>query len=700
MFQSGQIVGGDYEILDLLGSGGMGFVFRARQKSLDRIVCLKVPREEIRADEAAMARFEREAKTIARINHPNIVSIFVVHLPKNPAETPFIVMEFIEGRELEDYIFANRGRLNVGDLLDLAKQICAGLHAAHETQIVHRDIKPANIMIATATGTVKIMDFGIARVSSLADTATSTMVVGTPAFMSPEQVRGEKPTPQSDIYALGAVLYVLFAQRPLFEGTATTVAIKQLTEMPQPPRDFNEAIPPELDRLIMKCLQKDPSKRPASAKELADELETILRPLANRPLRLLIPETTDATNALATAAQGLTWYDPSSKKRAAWMLALAAAVSILLFAGFFYQMVWAEIAPMRRAAAALARAREREDEAPPLLRAAAGDLRATLAHPLPAWLAFADRDPQAAEALSHVKGMVEKADPWRRLTDSWRDWRREMETVEPRRRRSAEEVFGPAIQIRDRWKALAPGDSELAAYEQNLSRLQALAASMLRLEEEARNGEPDQATRQLAALEPFLPEGSALSKSTRAAIAARREALRPAEPPPTPATRRGETDTGSAAVMPPEPTPILLTPTPAPTPSPLPSPSPSPTPSLDREVANTFVARLDKAILEGASAPFFSSACASEETAGRYKAFLKRLEAKYELREARHTMSDFQVEGDQGRWTGSVQLRGRLLANRLPTTIANVPVVHLTFVWRDSQWLLLDSDFPFDSVGK
>ena len=108
MFKTGQIVGGDFEVLDLVGQGGMGFVFRARQLSLDRIVCLKVPRHEVRADANAMVRFEREAKTVARLNHPNIVSIFIVHLPKDPEDVPYLVMEFVEGKNLEEQIYTHR----------------------------------------------------------------------------------------------------------------------------------------------------------------------------------------------------------------------------------------------------------------------------------------------------------------------------------------------------------------------------------------------------------------------------------------------------------------------------------------------------------------------------------------------------------------------------------------------------------------
>ncbi len=692
MFQVGQIVGNDFEILDLLGSGGMGYVFRARQRSLDRIVCLKVPREEVRADEAAMQRFEREAKTIAKLNHPNIVAIYIVHLPKDRAETPYIAMEFVEGKELEDFIYSARASLTVGDLLNILRQICDGLQAAHEANIIHRDIKPANILISNVRNTVKVMDFGIARVQSMADTATSTMVVGTPAFMSPEQVRGEKPTPASDIYALGAVLYVLCAQRPLFEGTATTVAIKQLTEMPRPPREFNNSIFPDLDKLILQCLQKDPGKRPSSARALAAELERVLSPFADQPLRALIPYTTDATNALATAAQGVTWYDPAAIRRAKLLAGFSCAAGIALLALFGVQVVWGEIAPWKRAEAARQLAAAKPDEAGKHIREAIVQYQAVLSHPMPVWLGFLDHDKDAQKALTDFAAQLKEDTRWKNLDESWNAWAKEMSDSSNPNRRSRTEVFASAQKAADEWRKLAPADSEMEAFSQILDQRLSLARRMMAVEADIKAERLDAADAGLLALEPFMADAPQYVASALKEVEKLRTQNAPVTPTPAPISA-----TYYSSGPPPTPslTPI---PTAIPTPPPTPTPSPTATPALDPGVANQFMALLDAALLQGQGAPFFADRFASPDAAAQYRNFLARLSEKYEIKEAKHTMSGFRVEGDRGYWTGQFLLRGRLLANRLPTTIAQVPQVSVTLLWKEDRWLLVETDLPMDRI--
>jgi len=701
MFHTGQIIGGDYEILDLVGQGGMGFVFRARQRSLDRIVCLKVPRQEVRADEAAMARFAREARTIARLNHPNIVSIYVVHLPQDPDDVPYLVMEFVEGRNLEEHIYEQRGRIKIGDFLSIMLQTCDGLQAAHEANVIHRDIKPANLVISPTTNTVKIMDFGIARIqSSLDTTATSTLIMGTPAFMSPEQVRGEKPVPSSDLYSLGAMLYVFCAQRPLFEGGATTVAIKQITDMPVSVRQFNRQVPPELDELILRCLNKDPRKRPATARELGAELERILRPIADQPIRQLIPQTTNATGALAGAEEGITWYDPALLRKARWIRAIGALAGLLLLGAWVWWVVLGELAPSWRARAA----------------GASGDLLAeraasldVLRHPTPRWLPFLNRDAEAGTSLQSIAARLDPEEAWSTLTRAGDTWLLQVARDPLSIQDSFDEEFAEVRNAEARWQNHSPADAELHAFDQAFAGYRHVARSLDELDQANRG------KRYAAAWNRFVALGSLLPDSRKSILAAW------SPPAVDPGDTRGDGEAATPTpTPPPTPTPV---PTPEPTHSPTPSPAPptstpEPTPSLspeptesstplptatasnDPKVIEEALNQLDAALVQGPSAPFFAEGYADPALADRYRAMLTRLQNRqYQVREARHTLRDFTVEGDKAQWSGSVVLRGRLPTNIQLFNIAAVSNVRITWVWRQDRWLILDTTLPLEDIG-
>lgn len=711
MFKTGQIVGGDFEVLDLVGQGGMGFVFRARQLSLDRIVCLKVPRHEVRADANAMVRFEREAKTVARLNHPNIVSIFIVHLPKDPEDVPYLVMEFVEGKNLEEHIYTHRSELTVGSLLDILLQICDGLEAAHGANIIHRDIKPANIVISKTTSTVKIMDFGIARIQSSLDTvATSTVIVGTPAFMSPEQVRGERPTPASDLYSLGAMLYVFLAQRPLFEGTATTVAIKQITDTPDPIRNFNRFVTPELDELILRCLNKDPQKRPARARELAAAFDKILRPLADQPIRYLIPETTNATDALAIAEDAVTWYNPALKRKALAVQIVAAVIALALIGVWGWQVALKELLPYRAAVAA-----ETAKDAP---RAEAA-YRQVLRHATPSWLPFLSRDARANAYFARIAADLSKADPWQTLDKSWELWLDRAPKDPALLAQAFEEEFKKAREIGEAWKRDLPADSEALAYAQAVAGFARVADDVAALDEARRSGDPAAVRAAHTALAALLPEnrkglfdewlaatatpppGAALGHGTGIARVN-------STPDPRASSGASSHSPASGTMSPPTPVPTpemppqtpVPTASPEPTPSAVPTPVPTSSPSPDSKVASALVEQLDAALVQGASSNFFQQGFADAAVADRFRDLLNRLRKKqYEIREARHTINQFALEGDKGIWKGSFTLRGRLPANIQLFDIATVGDVQITLVWRDDRWLIENTTLPLEDIG-
>ncbi len=249
-----------YELLEVLGRGGMGVVYRARDRVLDRVVAVKVLPLDRARDPTSVARFEREALAAAGLSTRNIVAVFDFGTDR---ETRFIVMEYLAGQSLAERV--QQRPLGVGEAVDVATQIAAALAVAHEAGIVHRDIKPANVMV-DGQGHVKVLDFGIARLtagSSLTQTAT---VLGSAPYLAPELCRGAAADARSDIYALGCVLYELLSGRPPFTGELPAAIVhRQLSATPRSLAGLNKAIPPALAALIMAMLAKDPARRPQSA---------------------------------------------------------------------------------------------------------------------------------------------------------------------------------------------------------------------------------------------------------------------------------------------------------------------------------------------------------------------------------------------------------------------------------------------------
>ena len=277
--ERGSSFGGRYEILGTLGKGGMGVVYRARDRQLDDTVALKVLRAEVlQEDPSLLDRFKQEIKLARRITHRNVLR---THDFGEAEGVPYISMEYLEGVTLKDLV-RNKGALPPGVGLRIAKQMCQGLEAAHAQGVVHRDIKPQNMLILPETGELKIMDFGIARVSEVkggvaaAGLTTTGTVMGTPDYMPPEQAQGRAADFRSDIYSLGVVLFELFTGELPFDGDSVmAVVLKHIQEPPPRPRALNGRLPEELEAIILRCLEKDPAKRYQRVTELLVELRSV-----------------------------------------------------------------------------------------------------------------------------------------------------------------------------------------------------------------------------------------------------------------------------------------------------------------------------------------------------------------------------------------------------------------------------------------
>ena len=261
---------GRYEVLGELGQGAMGVVYKARDPLIDRIVAIKTINLGLALDEKEEYenRFYQEAKAAGRLSHPNIVTIYDVG--KN-GDVAYIAMEFLEGRELRD-IMNDDGLLSVDQVLDIVAQVAQGLAYAHEHDIVHRDIKPSNVMVVR-DGHVKITDFGIARMASSAVRTQTGMVLGSPKYMSPEQVMGKAIDQRSDIFSLGVMLYEMLTGQPPFNGdNVNAIMYQTLNAIPAPPNSLNPEVPEMIDFIVAKALAKKVEDRYQNAKDLAVDL--------------------------------------------------------------------------------------------------------------------------------------------------------------------------------------------------------------------------------------------------------------------------------------------------------------------------------------------------------------------------------------------------------------------------------------------
>jgi len=317
----GSIFAERYQIIEELGKGGMGRVYKVLDKEIGEKVALKLLNPEIAAESKTIERFRNELKTARQISHKNVCRMY--HLSKEEG-APYIIMEYVRGEDLKSMI-RMMGRLSPGQTVSIAKQVCEGLNEAHRLGVVHRDLKPQNIMI-DRNGDIKIMDFGIARSLQAKGMTGEGVMIGTPEYMSPEQAEGKGADERADIYALGIILFEMLTGRVPFEGeTPLSVALKHKTEAPPDPRKINTQIPDDLARLILRCLEKEKGKRCQSSQELLGEFTEIEKGIPNA--EKVLPKRKSLTSKELTVKLKHRW-------RAITAVAVIAVVAVMVILYF------------------------------------------------------------------------------------------------------------------------------------------------------------------------------------------------------------------------------------------------------------------------------------------------------------------------------------------------------------------------------
>ncbi len=310
---------GPYRLMQILGHGGMGIVFRAEDPALQRAVAVKTLQPALSVDADAHARFLREARAAAAIRHDHIITI---HQVGEESGIPYLAMEFLEGESLDDRLRRD-GKLPPVEAVRIGREVALGLEAAHRRGLIHRDIKPANLWLEAETGRVKILDFGLARtVSGSAEVSRQGAIIGTPAYMAPEQAQGLPVDHRCDLFSLGCLLYRMTTGVAPFRGSdAISTLLAVATHEPTPPRFVNPEVPAQLSDLIMRLLAKKPEERPDSARAVAERLEAIAHDC----------ETKRPSQPLSNA--------PAPRRRRTVMLAVAAGFFLLLTAGYLGRQI-------------------------------------------------------------------------------------------------------------------------------------------------------------------------------------------------------------------------------------------------------------------------------------------------------------------------------------------------------------------------
>ncbi len=326
------VLGGRYRVERELGRGGMAKVYLGTDTVLGRPVAIKLLAPQFADDLSFVQRFRREAQAAARLSNPNVVAVFDTGADDG---VHFIVMEYVEGRTLADYL-AGGGRIMPDRAIEIGASVAAALSAAHAQGVIHRDIKPGNIML-TPAGQVKVADFGIARMTTTADTVAQTAaVLGTASYLSPEQAQGQPVDGRSDIYSLGCVLYEMVTGRPPFTGDSpVAVASKQVLEPPTPPSRLNPDVSADLEAVIMRALAKNPANRYQSAEELRQDLDRVRRGMPVEATPVMPPPA--ATQVLAPPTGGTQVMPPVEPERTRWWIPvivigiILAAIAALLW---------------------------------------------------------------------------------------------------------------------------------------------------------------------------------------------------------------------------------------------------------------------------------------------------------------------------------------------------------------------------------
>jgi serine/threonine protein kinase len=321
----GSLFAGRYQIIEELGRGGMGRIYRALDKKLNEEVALKLVRPEIAADRSTLERFHNELKLARRISHPHVGRMYEL---MEEAGTHFITMEYVPGQDLRALI-RQTGKLATETALSIAIQVCEGLSEAHKQGIIHRDLKPSNIIIDREGG-ARIIDFGIARSMAVKSRTGAGVMIGTPEYMSPEQVEGKEVDARSDIYSLGIILYEILTGRVPFEGdTPFTVGVKHKSEAPKNPKLLNPNIPDDLSGVILKCLEKDKARRYQSAADVRAELERIEKGLPTT--ERVAPERITPTRKPFTSKEITVKFQPKKLVIPALALIVVIAAAIIFW---------------------------------------------------------------------------------------------------------------------------------------------------------------------------------------------------------------------------------------------------------------------------------------------------------------------------------------------------------------------------------
>ncbi|MTV25171.1 Stk1 family PASTA domain-containing Ser/Thr kinase [Nitriliruptoraceae bacterium ZYF776] len=325
----GRVLAGRYRLGRVLGRGGMAEVYAAHDEALDREVAVKLLLDRFREDESFTRRFQDEARHVARLNHPNLVAVYDTGTDEGQ---PFIVMELVDGRSMQQAITA--GGLTEDRALEVVADVCAALGYAHERGLVHRDIKPGNILLAD-DGTVKVTDFGIARAVDNETVTRTAAVLGTAAYLSPEQAQGLEVDARSDLYSLGVVLYeALTGQQPFQGDTPVTVAYQHVQEPPQPPRELEPSVSPAAEAITMRALAKNPANRYQDAAQMRED---VLNARVGNPVAAPAVLTADETALLApTGATRAIRSEEDQTKRRRGVYVLLAILALLAIAG----IVW------------------------------------------------------------------------------------------------------------------------------------------------------------------------------------------------------------------------------------------------------------------------------------------------------------------------------------------------------------------------